>query len=292
MSEFRKFPLSVKFWGVRGSCPASGKDYTAFGGHTSCVSVSTLIEPENGDMVSGDPFIIFDAGSGLIELGHYLMTCNQLEEIHIFLSHVHMDHVMGLPFFKPLWKKGMRVHFWAGPLAQHKDLRSYLCQTFSPPFFPVTIEDMPATILFHDIAAGETVTLKGDVSLTTRALNHPDGALGYRLQWKDRVISYITDTEHIPGQEDGHVVDLIKGSNLAIYDATYTEEELPIYTGWGHSTWQEGARLGAKYGAQKLALFHHEACRKDMDLKALEKEAQKVFPSVFAAREGMTVVVD
>ena len=152
--------------------------------HTSCVSIF----PEQGGRNEGafcenTPFVIFDAGSGLIELGNWLMSFQNRGDIHIFLSHVHMDHVMGLPFFKPLWCRGERVHFWAGPLAGHKDLKSYFRQVFSPPFFPVTIEDMPADIIFHDIAAGESVDLEEKISLKTRALNHPDGALGYRLEW-------------------------------------------------------------------------------------------------------------
>ncbi|MCP4923986.1 MAG: MBL fold metallo-hydrolase [bacterium] len=284
MSEFLKSPLRVKFWGVRGSCPASGKEYAHFGGHTSCVSVSA--ETPEGKV----PFVIFDAGSGLIELGNELISLQKRDDIHIFLSHVHMDHVMGLPFFKPLWTSGTRVHFWADPLSGHCDLKSYFRQVFSPPFFPVTIEDMPADIIFHDIPAGELVELDKGITLNTRALNHPDGALGYRLQWGKRVISYVTDTEHTPGQDDQNVVDLMTESDLVVYDATYTEPELlEKYTGWGHSTWQEGVRLGKKYGAKQVALFHHESLRSDSDLNALEKEAQKKWPCVFAAREGERV---
>jgi len=267
--------FSVRFWGVRGSVACAGPDYVRYGGNTSCV-----------EMRCGAHRLIFDAGTGLRALGE---TLQSQVEADLFFSHTHWDHIVGLPFFRPLYSPDSRFEVWGGHLLPDSTIEDALRQAMQTPLFPVPLDIFKARLTFHDFPPGRTLEPRPGVRVRTAALNHPNSATGYRVDYGGRSICYLTDTEHTPGKPDQNVLALMDGADIAIYDATYTDDELPRYAGWGHSTWQEGVRLCRAAGARKLVLFHHDPMRNDTALAALEQAAAAAFPGTVAAREGMTL---
>ena len=146
-----------------------------------------------------------------------------------------------------------------------------------------------AQATYGDFIAGETLTPRPGVTLRTAPLNHPNGATGYRVEYGGKSICYITDTEHTPGKPDRHILDLIAGADIVIYDSTYTDEEFPRYVSWGHSTWQEGVRLADAAGAKRLVIFHHDPSHDDDFMDAVAGEAERTRPGTLVAFEGMTL---
>ena len=155
------------------------------------------------------------------------------------------------------------------------------------PYFPVGADIFAADIDYRDFEVGSILELGDGISIKTTRLTHPGGCTGYRVDYDGRAAAYVSDHEHLPGVENQNVLGLIDGADLVIYDSTYTEEELPEFTGYGHSTWQEGVKLCKKAGVDKLVLFHHRPRRDDNALRAIEDEARAVFPGASAARDGL-----
>ncbi|HEY9536171.1 MAG TPA: MBL fold metallo-hydrolase [Kiloniellaceae bacterium] len=265
----------VRFWGTRGSIPCPGESYTRYGGNTSCIEVRC-----------GDKLLIFDAGTGLRPLGKQLCQNGALEA-DIFLTHTHHDHIVGLPFFAPLFDKRNRIRLWAGHLVPELTLHDVLVQFMNAPLFPVPPKIFAANVSFHDFTAGDVLEPKLGVRLITAPLNHPNGATGYRVDFDGRALCYVTDTEHEEGRLDRNVLELIDGADLVIYDSTYTDDEFAKYRGWGHSTWQEGVRLCDKAAVRKLVLFHHDPSHDDAFMDRVAREAESARPGTVVAREGL-----
>jgi phosphoribosyl 1,2-cyclic phosphodiesterase len=259
--------LSVRFLGVRGSIPTPGVEYSA-GGNTSCVEVS-----------AGDTRVILDAGSGLRALGVPRAST-------ILLSHLHWDHVAGLPFFTPMYVPGHRVEIASGPNGV-MPLDAAVRSLFSAPFFPVGFDDLGGTVTTRELRPGEPFQI-GELAVTMARLNHPDPVYGYRLEHGGRAVVYATDTEHF-ACVDPTLRRLATNADVLIYDAQYTPEEYPSKVGWGHSTWQAGVELARAAGVRRLVLFHHDPDRTDAQLAALEAAASAALPGTIAAREGLVV---
>ncbi len=270
--------VSITFWGVRGVHPCSGSAYTQYGTHTICTEI--FIEGGGIEPTS----IIFDAGSGLAALGDQMMDRPPHRTL-LFLSHVHLDHIMGIPFLKPLWHEEWLTELFCGGLKGLGGVETYLTTLFSPPLFPVPLSLFPGRKTFHDLMAGQILDFEG-FQITTFPLNHPDTALGFRLDVAGKSIAYVTDTEHIPGTRDPHILKGVAGVNLMIYDSTYTDESWEEHKGWGHSTWQEAVRLAESAEVKKIALYHHCPEHPDASLEVIEKNIIALFPSSFVAREG------
>jgi phosphoribosyl 1,2-cyclic phosphodiesterase len=151
---------------------------------------------------------------------------------------------------------------------------------------------MQSKLRFEDFKAGDQFKLYPDVNIRTAPLRHPNGATGYRIEHDGKSVCYITDTEHVPGEPDQNILDLIEGSDLVIYDSTYTEEEFVTKVGWGHSTWNEGLALCQAANVKRFAIFHHEPDHDDDFVDGIEAEAQATWEHSFAAREGMVVSLD
>lgn len=265
--------LAVRFLGVRGSIPTPGPHTTA-GGNTACIEVT-----------AGDTRIILDAGSGLRALGDERMAHGPRHST-ILLSHLHWDHVCGLPFFTPIYVPGHRVEIASGPngvLPTEDAIR----QLFRAPFFPVDFADIARQVSVRELAPSERFTI-GDITITMAKLNHPDPVYGFRLEHAGQSIVYATDTEHF-ACVDPTLKRLAAGADILIYDAQYTPEEYPGKVGWGHSTWQAGADLARAAGVPQLVLFHHDPGRSDAALAALEAQARADLPGTVAAREGLTL---
>lgn len=267
----------VRFWGTRGSISCPGDSYSRYGGNTSCLEVHC-----------GDKLLIFDAGTGLRPLGKQLCQNGALEA-DIFLTHTHHDHIVGLPFFAPLFDKRNRIRLWAGHLVPELTLHDVLVQFMNAPLFPVPPKIFAANVSFHDFTAGDVLEPKPGVRLITAPLNHPNGATGYRIDYAGHSLCYVTDTEHIEGRLDRHILELIDGADVVIYDSTYTDEEFPKYRNWGHSTWQEGVRLCDKAGAKQLVIFHHDPSHDDAFMEQVAKEAEAARPGTVVAREGLVI---
>ncbi len=267
----------VRFWGVRGSIACPGPRTMRYGGNTSCLEVRC-----------GDRLLIFDAGTGLHSLGSKLMA-NGAMQADLFFSHTHFDHICGFPFFAPAFRPDNALRIWAGHLLPERTVREVLIYLMMDPLFPVPIDTMRAKMTFCDFVAGEELSPYEDVTIRTAPLNHPNGATGYRVEYQGKSICYITDTEHVPGHPDENIIGLIRGADIVIYDCTYTDDEYPSHVNWGHSTWQEGARLAEAADVKTFVVFHHDPDHDDDFMDSIATQLAKIRPGSIVAQEGMTL---
>ena len=246
----------MRFWGVRGTRALPGPGHLRYGGNTACVEV-----------MCGAHRLILDAGTGLRALGASLNGQHGLKA-HIFLTHTHIDHINGFPFFRPAYSPKNRFELWAGHLGgQTGALQARAGGSDAGADLPgaarhhARLHRVPRLRRRRGDRAGARAS-----SLRTAPLNHPNGATGYRVEYAGKAICYVTDTEHREGELDRNILELIRGSQIVIYDATYTEAEYPTFRGWGHSTWNEGVRLCEAAGAERLIAFHHDPDHDDAEL--------------------------
>lgn len=271
--------FTMRFWGVRGTVACPHADRLRYGGNTSCIEV-----------LCGTRRLIFDAGTGIRGLGEALVRSGDHDRGHLFLTHTHLDHISGLPFFKPAYDARNRFEFWAGHLRPHGlSLQQVLKQLMQPPLFPVPLDIMHACVSFHDFAAGTVLNPYPDVTLRTLPLNHPGGATGYRVEFAGRAMCIMTDVEHVADELDESVVGFIRGSDIVVYDSTYTDEEYRRYAGWGHSTWQQGVRLCDAADAGRLIAFHHEPEHDDDFLDGVARAMARARPGSLVASEGLVL---
>jgi phosphoribosyl 1,2-cyclic phosphodiesterase len=268
----------VKFWGVRGSIACPGPATARYGGNTPCL-----------ELRCGERIIILDGGTGLRPFGDDLVTTEQPVDADLFLTHCHLDHVAGLPFFTPLFRKGHRLRVWAGNLLPKFTLEKTLRTMMSPPLFPIEVESFKAKIEYHDFHAGDTIDRGDGIVLRTAMLNHPDGATGYRVEFGGKVLAYLTDTELLSGPIDKGLLGLARDADLMIFDTTYTQSEIAERRDWGHSTWQDGARLANEAGAKTFCLFHHDPSHDDAFMDGLARDASAARPNTIVAREGVAL---
>lgn len=284
--------LQITYWGVRGSIACPTPRHMRYGGNTSCVQVEVA-----------DRHIILDAGTGIRELGANFLKRN-IKEAIILLSHTHWDHINGFPFFTPAYVPGHSFLVRAGHLLDLPGgIRAALAGQMAQPMFPVPLETMQSNIEFEDfdgtkpgnswsLEPGPGAEGKGPVTIRTTPLNHPNGAVGYRIEHDGRAFCYITDTEHRPAEGlDKGILDLISDADLVTYDCTYTDAEWPSKVGWGHSTWQEGVRLCQAAGAKQLAIFHHDPEHDDDMMDTIAAAAAQTWDGAIVAKEGMTITL-
>jgi phosphoribosyl 1,2-cyclic phosphodiesterase len=270
--------VSVRFWGVRGSIACPGPETARYGGNTSCVELRW-----------GERMLIFDSGTGVRLLGDALLAKGNAVDADLFFSHTHLDHVVGLPFFGPAFLKQNRLRLWAGHLLPDYTLKQVLSEMMMPPLFPVPLGIFQARMDFIDFNCGETLNPVPGITLKTAPLNHPNNATGYRVECGSKVVAYLTDTEHTPGQLDRNVLMLAADADLMIYDSTYTDEEYESHKTWGHSTWQQAVKLAIAANAKMLAIFHHDPAHDDAFMDGVAAEATKAYTGAIVAREGMVL---
>jgi phosphoribosyl 1,2-cyclic phosphodiesterase len=257
------YPL--RFWGSRGPTPTPGRSTIRYGGETSCVSVA-LDEREH---------VVLDCGSGLRHLGREMRR--KSGRFHLFLSHYHFDHIEGLPLFQPLYEAGssLTVH---GPRLCDRTAQEILEEFIRPPYFPVTLAHVPSTVDYATVD-GEPVTVR-DVTIDSAWLNHPDGSVSFRLTRGDRRIVYATDHEHGNEAIDRGLIELSRGADYLIYDATYQPAEYEeLRRGWGHSTWYAAVQTALAARVKTLILFHHHPDHSDEELERVLSVARKDFPA-------------
>ncbi len=262
--------MKVKLWGTRGSVPSPGPETQIYGGNTSCVTVST-----------DNAFIVLDAGSGIRRLGNDPIVKGH-KVIHILLTHLHMDHILGLGFFGPLYNPAQEVHIW-GPASFNHSLIDRLNRYLSPPLFPVNIRELPAKVIFHEVTHGffEINTLK----IYANYVCHPGPTLGYRIEDGDATFAYIPDHEPALGlrnfSEDPEWTSgysIAKDVDLLIHDAQFSDEEYEQCVGWGHSTMSHAIRFAKLANVKKLLFFHHDPNHSDKQLEKLAKKYLKRLP--------------
>ena len=271
--------IHVKFWGVRGSIACSGPETVRYGGNTPCVEVRC-----------DDRTIIFDGGTGLRPFGNSVLATGKKLDADLFISHCHIDHIFGLPFFTPLFTPGHKMRIWAGNLSPKFNLKQTVRTMMSPPLFPVEVETFRACIEYHDFEPGKVFHPHEGIVLRSALLNHPGGSIGYRLEYGGKSVAYVTDTE-MPGPLEENLKSLTRGADLVIFDATYTEAEKARRNGWGHSSWNDGVRLANEVGAKTLCLFHHDPDHDDAFMDDLSAKAAAARPGTITARDGLTVTL-
>jgi phosphoribosyl 1,2-cyclic phosphodiesterase len=274
--------MQITFWGVRGSIPTPGPATVQIGGNTSCVEVR-----------AGKAILIFDGGTGLRLLGKKLQKEGPVTA-HMFFSHVHWDHIQGFPFFEPAFVAGNVFHLYGGNNVS-RTLEETLAGQMDHPNFPVHLGSMAAHMNFLDLTEGEPLEIDdgagGKVLVTGARGNHPQGVFAFRVEHKGTAIVYATDTEHYEGRVDQKLVDLARSARVLIYDSQYTPEEYSAKKGWGHSTFEEGAKVARLAGVERLVLFHHDPTQTDAAVREKERRARTVFGDVLAAYEGLVLQV-
>ncbi|MCA9493407.1 MAG: MBL fold metallo-hydrolase [Myxococcales bacterium] len=268
--------ITLRFWGVRGSTPCPGPRYLRYGGNTSCI-----------ELRCGPSLLVLDAGTGIRELG--LRLAADTLDCDLLLTHTHLDHIGGLPFFGPMYVPTNRFVLWSGHLAPQRTLVKVLQEFMADPVFPVPPSVFPSKVEYRDFQAGLSFEPRPGISVRTAPLNHPNRATGYRIEHQGRSVCYVTDTEHPESGRDPSVVGLVRGADMMIYDASYTDDEYPRYRGWGHSTWQEGVRIAEEAGVGRLVIFHHDPNHDDDAMDAIAEQADRARRGTIVAREGMTL---
>ena len=307
MSEF-----SIKFRGVRGSYPVANKNFYQYGGNTSCVEVNV-----------GGHLIIIDAGTGLIDLGSELMqkyiesgttlTERKPIEATILLSHIHQDHILGIPFFKPMHLASTKINVYGG-VAQDEKLETELSKLLFTKTFPLDLGDIAAELNIEDLNETNYIVLRhGEKPIVTRVLDfysnqykdddviiscyksyaHPQsGVFVYKITYKGKSVVYASDKESYDGG-DKKLIKFARNCDLLIHDAQYTVEDyLSIYTpkqGFGHSTFEMAIDAKHQTSAEKLIFFHYDPSYDDAKLDELANTYAK--DNIIMAKEGLELEI-
>lgn len=303
--------MKITFWGVRGSIPCPGMKTCRYGGNTPCIELS---------FHDFDRSLIIDAGSGIRELGNMIMARDFPRKplnIEIFLTHTHWDHILGLPFFAPLYIPGARVRIYGPSSFEGNSLREVVGNQFSYNYFPVRHTELAADIDYMELKE-ECCDLRDGLIVQTKFLNHPVLCLGYRFERKGVVFCTLYDTEpfrnlfiddptnpgyhegmhhegqHIANEENRRLEEFIYGADMVIYDGQYTLMEYETgKIGWGHSPCEYTIATAARAGVKRLCLFHHDPLRTDDELDQLSEVLCQPHISggmdVSFAREGTSI---
>lgn len=278
--------MKVTLWGTRGSIATTGPETARYGGNTPSVQV---VAPDGQNLV-------LDAGTGVRPLGVALPP--DVRRVDLLLTHLHMDHLQGLAFFKPVRAPGVQVHVWA-PASTTLSLRARLARYLSPPLFPVVLRDLECDLHLHEVPTKEISI--GQFRITSALICHPDPTVGYRIEWGNASLAYLPDHEPALGARvfplspdwvSGY--SLAAGVDLLIHDAQYTDAERQTRLGWGHSSMREALEFARIARVKHLVPFHHDPSHTDSTLDALYAELLEEHRPDFKvtpAREGDTFVL-
>jgi phosphoribosyl 1,2-cyclic phosphodiesterase len=281
LSKVNSVPeFSVAFWGVRGTLASPGPAFRRTGGNTICAGLTC-----------GDRLVVFDAGTGIRELGSRLLAQDKIRHIDLMLTHVHYDHVEGVPFFGPFFSPDFKIDVWLGRIDGAETTEAAVKGLMRRPYFPVGPDVFRADVHYRRIQPFAQIDLGDGIAVRTAPLNHPGGATAYRVDFHGKSFAFVTDVEHEPGKSDPAIVELIRNVSMFAYDSSFTDEELSEYRGYGHSTWEEGLRLRAKANAHSYLAIHHMPFRTDKEIDQIEAKIRKQSPKSGVAREGDVIAL-
>ncbi len=280
--------MKVTFYGVRGTSPMTGSDFSGYGGETT----SILVEGEGGELIA------IDAGTGLRSLGRDLeKKPSDGSKLLLLMTHYHLDHLMGLPAFAPLYREGARLAI-AAPLRKGRRAKTVITRIFSAPLWPLQIDNIPARVEFRDLpeTSASGPLSRGSLKVRWTPLHHPGGSTAYRFDEPATGASFVfaTDVEwrqSSPAEQEA-LIKLCREPGpcgLLAFDGQYGEGEYPRFRGWGHSTRLDAVEAARASGARRLLVTHHDPGNDDRTLAAAEEDLAGVFRSARFAREGMTV---
>lgn len=259
--------LVIRLWGTRGSTPVSNPNFIKHGGNTSCLSIET-----------GEEMIIIDAGSGIRELGFYIMS-SKIRKLHIFISHPHWDHIQGFPFFLPAYVPGIEIVIYSAS-GFGKDIKAVFKGQLDRDYFPVQLEDMKSNIQF--VVLSRNPVRIGDVDVFWNLVNHPGATVGFKFGFGGKNVGYVTDNELFQGYIGTpcgisidsefvvpyrQIVDFLLGVDILIHEAQYTNDEYPSKIGWGHSSVSNSCILAKITRAKKWIITHHDPMSDDAFLQ-------------------------
>jgi phosphoribosyl 1,2-cyclic phosphodiesterase len=274
--------MRLAFWGTRGSITLAAPDKVRHGANTACVTVT-----------SGDRSVIIDAGIGIVLLGERLMAARKPKErlgLHLLLSHLHWDHVIGLPFFTPVFFSSTELDIYA---RRADEVEAATARLFTSTYSPIKgTENLGATLRYHGLEASPA-EIEG-FQISTAALHHPGGTVGFRVAAEGRAVVYASDHEAGDAAADAALVDLARGADVLIHDAQWTLEDRGRFTGMGHSSWGEAVKCAQAAGVGRLVLFHHHYRYDDTTLDAIGERASAMAGAglkVIVARDGLLLDV-
>ncbi|MBN1830192.1 MAG: MBL fold metallo-hydrolase [Deltaproteobacteria bacterium] len=258
--------MLIRCWGSRGSIPVSGQEYLKYGGDTTCLELRT----------KNDTIIIIDAGSGIRRLGNQLLKEERLDYKMIF-THAHWDHLLGFPFFKPLYTSQAKLVMYGCPFVQ-TSVREMISRVMTSPNFPVNYDDLKADIQYQSDC--EDAFTIDTVTVNPISLSHPNGGNGYRFTEDGKSLVFLTDNEltfrHPGGLDYCDYLEFSKGADLFIHDAEFTDEDYEQTETWGHSRYRDALRLAMEAGVKQFGLFHHNQDRNDESLDGIVSDCRRI----------------
>jgi phosphoribosyl 1,2-cyclic phosphodiesterase len=277
--------MLIRCWGARGSIPVSGPEYLKYGGDTTCLEIRT----------ADDAIIIVDAGSGIRRLGNRLLAEGRFE-YHLVFTHSHWDHILGFPFFKPIYRKETAIHICGCPFNEGS-VRDMIAKVMASPNFPIDYSNVQARISY--LESCRSAFAVHSMTLAPIRASHPNSGVGYKFSENGKTFVFLTDNElnyrHPGGLDFADYVRFAAGADLLFHDSEFTEEEYRDKKTWGHSTYRAALQLALDAGVKKFGLFHHNQERADAAIDEIVENCRRIVGGqkspleCFAVQEGMEI---